>query len=244
VSIVIRPGQFSGEPHPVGKLASTLLSVTLAGMADPPRFRRGKSYVADRAVTRLEISTGVLRATVLGSRSDPYEVIVTVTVVDRPTLGNADSLRPLLARLTPESADLMVSCTCPDWDEPCKHAVAAVLAFANELTTRPELLLEWRCHPADTPPERARVGSRTPRPGERHLRLAPQPPSRPAPRKAAPVPVSPWATPEWQQFLGQVPFPDAPAVHTDPVTVGHAMLGTIDLGSWVRSAIAVLTSLE
>ena len=76
MSIVIRPGQFSGEPHPVGKLASTLLSVTLAGMADPPRFRRGKSYVADRAVTRLEISTGVLRATVLGSRSDPYEVIV------------------------------------------------------------------------------------------------------------------------------------------------------------------------
>jgi len=37
MSIVLVPGQFRGEPHPVGKLASTLLSVAVAGMADDPR---------------------------------------------------------------------------------------------------------------------------------------------------------------------------------------------------------------
>ncbi len=242
MSIVIRPGQFGGEPHPVGKLASTLLSVTLAGMADPPRFRRGKAYVADRAVTRLEVSTGVLRATVLGSRSDPYEVIVAVTVVDRPALGNARFLAPPPGPPHPRVRRPDGELHLPRLGRTVQaRGGRACLAFANELTTRPELLLEWRCHPSDTTPERARVGSRTPRPGERHLRLAPPPP---APRRAAPAPISPWATPEWQRFLGQVPFPDTPAIHPDPVTVGHAMLGTIDIGGWVLSAVEVLTSLD
>ena len=71
MSIVLVPGQFRGEPHPVGKLASALLSVSVAGMADPARFRRGKTYVLDGAVTRLEVSSGQLLATVVGSRATP-----------------------------------------------------------------------------------------------------------------------------------------------------------------------------
>ena len=55
MSIVVVPGQFHAVPHPAGKLASTLLSVTVAGMADPARFRRGKTYVAEHAVSRLEV---------------------------------------------------------------------------------------------------------------------------------------------------------------------------------------------
>lgn len=237
MSIVVRPGQFRGEPHPSGKLATTLLSVTVAGMADPPRFRRGKHYATEGAVTRLEVSTGTLRAWVQGSRPEPYEAIVTTEVVDRPTIGSAESLRPLLSRLTPDAAELMTSCTCPDWDDPCKHAVAALLALADELTSRPELLVEWRCQPLDGPVERVRVGSRA---SGRHLRLAPAPPADAA---SAARPVDRYATPEWVAFLGTAPVGDPPDVPREPAPVGRAVLGNVDVGGWIRSALDVLVDL-
>lgn len=235
MSIVLLPGQFHGEPNPVGRLASTLLAVAVAGMADPPRFRRGKLYVAEGAVTRLELSPGQLIATVLGSRDTPYQVVAAVGMVPRPA-GQIELLRTQLTRLTPEAGELMVSCTCPDWDDPCKHAVAALLAFSSELVGRPELLLEWRCEPsADASSMRATVGSRAQRGSERHLRLA-----HSARATEEESPASPWTTEEWRTFLGELP-PTAPAVERERVEVRRSMLGTIDLGAWVQSALDELT---
>lgn len=240
MSIVLVPGQFRGEPHPVGKLASTLLSVSVAGMADPARFRRGKTYVLEGAVTRLEVSPGQLVATVIGSRDTPYQVVAAVRPIDRPDLSSPEQLRAQINRLTPEGAELMVSCSCPDDADPCKHSVAALLAFAAELTSRPELLVEWRCVPADgEAPARAQVGSRA-RGSERHLRLAPAITKE---RLRAPEPPSPWEDEEWQTFLGSLP-PAPPEVPPEAATVRRAMLGTIDLGSWVQSAIDELAALD
>ncbi len=233
MSIVVVPGQFHSVPHPAGKLASTLLSVAVAGMADPARFRRGKSYVAEHAVTRLEITTGQLLASVTGSRDHPYQVVVAVQQIPRVD-SSPEALRTQLTRLTPEAGEMMVSCTCPDFDDPCKHAVAALLAFANELVARPELLVQWRCVTSDEP-ARAQVGARA-RASERHLRLAP-----PLPPERAKVDAAPWESDEWQRFLGGMP-PDAPEVPHEPVKVGRAMLGTIDLAAVVRSAIEAITS--
>lgn len=240
MTIVIVPGQFRGEPHPVGKLASTLLSVAVAGMADPARFRRGKTYVAERAVTRLQVSSGQLLATVIGSRDTPYQVMVAVRPVARPDLSTPELLRTQINRLTPEGNELMVSCTCPDDADPCKHSVAALLAFAAELVSRPELVVEFRCVPADgeAPSARAEVGSRA-RAGERHLRLAPAIKER----VRAPEPPAPWENEEWIRFLGSLP-PDAPQVPAEPAKVRRAMLGTIDLGAWVQSALDELTTLD
>jgi len=239
VSIVLVPGQFRGEPHPVGKLASTLLSVAVAGMADPQRFRRGKSLVTDGSVTRLEVSTGRLVATVLGSRNDPYQVIVAVHPSERPDLSTPELLRAQINRLTPEGAELMTSCTCPDDADPCKHVVAALLAFAAELVSRPELVVEFRCVGAGAePPSRAQVGSRA-RGSERHLKLAPAFKER----VRAPEPPTPWEDPEWLEFLGALP-PPIPDVPREPAQIRRAMLGTIDLGSWVQSAIDELISLD
>ena len=240
MTIVIVPGQFRGEPHPVGKLASTLLSVAVAGMADPARFRRGKTYVAERAVTRLQVSSGQLLATVIGSRATPYQVMVAVRPVARPDLSTPELLRTQINRLTPEGNELMVSCTCPDDADPCKHSVAALLAFAAELVSRPELVVEFRCVPADgeAPSARAEVGSRA-RAGERHLRLAPAIKER----VRAPEPPAPWENEEWIRFLGSLP-PDAPQVPAEPAKVRRAMLGTIDLGAWVQSALDELTTLD
>lgn len=232
MSIVVVPGQFHSVPHPAGKLASTLLSVAVAGMADPARFRRGKTYVAEHAVSRLEITPGQLLATVTGSRDHPYQVIVTVQQIPRVD-SSPEALRTQLTRLTPEAGEMMVSCTCPDFDDPCKHAVAALLAFANELVARPELLVQWRCVTTDEP-TRAQVGARA-RSSERHLRLAP-----PLPPERAKVDVAPWESEEWKTFLGAMP-PAPPDVPREPAKVGRAMLGTIDLAAVVRSAIDTLT---
>ena len=183
--------------------------------------------MADHAVSRLEVSPGTLRASVTGSRREPYEVIV-----------------------SPSPTCVAV---VADWDDPCKHAVAAILAFAEELTARPELLMEWRCHAADDDGTggRAAVGSRAAT--GRHLRLAPPlaggsgegrrltakaPVGPPAP------PPNPFATPAWREFLGSGSPPDAPTVPTDPAPTGHGMLGTIDLGEMVASALDVFLSLD
>lgn len=240
MTIVIIPGQFRGEPHPVGKLASTLLSVAVAGMADPARFRRGKTYVVEGAVTRLQVSSGQLLASVTGSRSDAYHVIVAVNPIERPDLSSPELLRAQINRLTPEGNELMVSCSCPDDADPCKHGVAALLAFAAELVSRPELVVEFRCFAADgeAPVTRAQVGSRA-RASERHLRLAPAIKER----VRAPEPPTPWENPEWIEFLGTVP-PPTPDLPREPAQVRRAMLGTIDLGNWVQSAIDELSSLD
>ena len=232
MSIVVIPGQFHAAPHPAGKLASTLLSVTVAGMADPARFRRGKAYVAEHSVSRIEIAPGQLAATVAGSRGTPYQVVVTVQVVPTLTLESPEALRTQLTRLTPEASELLMSCTCPDMDEPCKHIVAALLAFAGELVTRPELLVQWRCVPTGEEPQRARVGARA-RASERHLRLAP-----PLAERAEQA--NQWESPEWVRFLGAMP-PEPPEAPHEPATIGRAALGTIDLAAVVRSALDELS---
>ena len=245
MTIVVVPGQFHGQPHAVGKLASTLLSVAVAGMADPARFRRGKAYVTDHSVTRLQISPGRLVANVSGSRESPYQVIIAVRTIERPVLGSPEAFRQQINHLTPTAADLTVSCTCPDWDDPCKHAVAALLAFANELVVRPELLVEWRSAHGGEGEGRARLGSRATRSGERHLRLAtageaPIAESRPTVKAPAPPPPAVWETEVWQAFLGSPP-PATPRVPNEASRVGQATLGTIDLGAWLRAALEQLT---
>lgn len=231
MSIVVVPGQFHAAPHPAGKLASTLLSVQVAGIADPGRFRRGKRYVAEHAVSRLEIEPGTLTAAVTGSDPRPYRVVVSCTMLPALESTAADALRLQLARLTPDAGDLFSSCTCMDDDDVCKHVVAALLALAGELVNRPELLVQWRCVPPGEDVPRTRVGSRA-RTGERHLKLAP-PLAERAPE------VSPWETDEWREFLGALP-PAAPEAPATPVSVGRAMVGGIDLAAIVRDALATL----
>lgn len=220
-----------GSGSAVGKLATTLLSVAVAGLAEPSRFRRGRAYVSERAVTRLDISPGLLRAVVAGSRRDPYVVEVRVPLAPRPAdLGEVPA-REHIVRLVPEADDLRVSCTCPDEEAPpCKHAVAAVLCFAAELGERPELLVEWSCGSGPAP-ERAVVGSRAR--GERHLRLV-----------APPPPPSPFLSDEWQRF--EVADAQPPPSWNDvlrerpPIVVGATILERIDLGQIVRSAVDAL----
>lgn len=224
MSIVINPGpaHLRSEPTAAGRLASSLLSVTVAGLADPQRFRRGKAYLAENAVARLDLSEGVLLGTVVGSRPEAYHVTITVETVARPDDLGQTPERGHVARLIPRGDELLFSCTCPDWDDPCKHGVAALLALAAELGARPELLVAWRCGDADSK-ERTKVGSRA-RP-DRHLRLVP-----PAP------PPSPFDTPEWHGFAGddvEIPHCQVP---TGPLTLPAMVMERTDVAAVIRSA--------
>jgi len=224
VSIVITPGpaHLRREPTPAGRLAASLLSVTVAGIADPQRFRRGKAYLADNSVSRLDLSEGVLLGTVVGSRPEAYHVTITVETVSRPDDFGQSPERAHVARLIPRADELLFSCTCPDWDDPCKHGVAALLALAAELGSRPELLVIWRCGDSDGR-SRTKVGSRAR--SDRHLRLVP-----PAP------PPSPFDTPEWHEFAGDdlaIPHCEVP---TGPLTLPAMVVERTDLAEVIRSA--------
>jgi hypothetical protein len=260
----ITPGAVIGEPHPAGKLASTLLSVAMAGRCEAGRFRRGKVYLIDGAVQRLDVTAGTLTGTVQGSQPTPYRVIVSVETRPRPTDLSPGTFRNTINSLMPQARDIEASCTCSDWESPCKHASATVLAFAHELVARPELLIEWRCGSPDST-SRPRIGARAERntasPTDRTPTTTPMPEPAPAratpsirprapevPARPTPPPVratvarqarpAPWESDDWLDFVGD---PDIVArvivpIPAEPVRLGRSLVGSVDLAELVRSA--------
>ncbi len=70
--------------------------------------------------------------------------------------------------LAPGPTICAATCSCPDADEgTCKHAAAALLAFADEVSLRPELLVAWRCAPSPARRPIARVHRLAPPAGRR-----------------------------------------------------------------------------
>lgn len=126
-----RPRKPFGANHP-GRLPATMMKVLAAEMSDPSRLRRGKQYAKDGSVLDIIIEPGVVTCEIQGSRSTPYVTSLTVSV------GSGMPLR----------RDVATQCTCPDddnWDNyACKHAVAAMFTFSDELLLQPELLDLWR----------------------------------------------------------------------------------------------------
>ncbi len=99
-------------PGPVTQHVGRLL----AQRADSLRLVKGYELWDDSCVRDLVVTTGGINAVVLGSRPSPYEV----------TINWADSDWPDDAR------DLRFRCDCPDWGDPCKHAIAVALAAASQ----------------------------------------------------------------------------------------------------------------
>ena len=126
-----RPRKPFGSSHP-GRLPATMVKVLAAEMSDPQRLRRGKQYAHDGSVTDIIIEPGVVTCEIQGSRPTPYIASVEVTPGDG----------------MPVRRDITAHCSCPDddnWDDrACKHVVAAMFAFSDELLIEPELLDVWR----------------------------------------------------------------------------------------------------
>lgn len=159
-----RPRKPYGATHR-GRLPATMIKVLAAEMSDPHRLRRGKQYARDGSVLDIEIEPGVVTCEVQGSRSTPYIAAIEVTQGDG----------------MPLRRDVTTRCTCPDddnWDDhSCKHALAAMFAFSDELLIEPELLDVWRNRPATESAGPERVADDD-RPSRRHLRLVDAPDER------------------------------------------------------------------
>jgi uncharacterized Zn finger protein len=126
-----RPRKPFGAQQP-GRLPATMMKVLAAEMSDPQRLRRGKQYAKDGSVLDIVVDPGVVTCEVQGSRSTPYIASLEVTPGDG----------------MPLRRDVHAVCNCPDdanWDDhACKHVIATMFAFADELLIEPELLDVWR----------------------------------------------------------------------------------------------------
>ena len=133
------------------------------------RLARGRNYARRGQVLGFEISCGYVTAQVQGSRPRPYRVRIQVTPLTTPQwrrveqalAGQALFRAKLLAGempreiedvfadcgtpLFPRSArDLEMSCSCPDWEVPCKHLAAVCYVLAEAFDIDPFGILAWR----------------------------------------------------------------------------------------------------
>jgi uncharacterized Zn finger protein len=133
------------------------------------RMQRGRRYARQGQVITLDVEAGLLTAQVQGSRATPYRVEIAwpalgsaVWAVVASAFGARAGLaaRLLAGEVPPDLeavfeaagvplfprrwAHLRAHCSCPDWENPCKHLAAVLYVFADLLDDDPWLLLAWR----------------------------------------------------------------------------------------------------
>jgi uncharacterized Zn finger protein len=133
------------------------------------RLARGRNYARRGQVLNFEISPGYVTAQVQGSRAKPYKVRIQVLPlttpqwqrVERALAGQALFRARLLAGEMPQEIeevfadcgtplfprrlhDMEMSCSCPDWEVPCKHLAAVCYVLAEAFDADPFGLLAWR----------------------------------------------------------------------------------------------------
>jgi len=133
------------------------------------RLARGRNYARRGQVLGFEISPGYVTAQVQGSRPKPYRVRIQVLPLTVPqwqrverALGSQALFRAkLLAGEMPREIeevfadcgtplfparrhDMEMSCSCPDWEVPCKHLAAVCYVLAEAFDADPFGMLAWR----------------------------------------------------------------------------------------------------
>jgi len=133
------------------------------------RLQRGKRYARTGQVLAMEVTAGQVKASVQGSRARPYRVFIETDVLTVPEWEAVESVMAssavfaarLLAdempeeieqafadssvSLLPTSADELDSaCSCPDWENPCKHIAAVYYLLAESFDADPFLIFAWR----------------------------------------------------------------------------------------------------
>ena len=133
------------------------------------RLSRGRSYARSGQVVAFTLSTGVVTASVQGSRPKPYKVRIEVPAlsvaqwrrVEEQLASQALFRAKLLAGEMPHEIeevfadcgtplfpddfdDMDMSCSCPDWGMPCKHLAAVCYVLAEAFDADPFAMLAWR----------------------------------------------------------------------------------------------------
>jgi uncharacterized Zn finger protein len=133
------------------------------------RLTRGRAYARKGQVISLEVTPGVVRAQVQGSRARPYRVAIGLAAFTELIWAKAEialseqalpSAKLLAGEVPPEleqifadagaplfpqhANDLDQQCSCPDWEVPCKHLAATFYLLAEAFDADPFLILRWR----------------------------------------------------------------------------------------------------
>jgi uncharacterized Zn finger protein len=140
----------------------------IEGFGHGARITRGRSYARAGNVLDVSIRPGEVAASVQGTRAKPYSVTLRIDVysaeqwarVERELLESAGYITQMLDGRVPERIDRVFAgagltlfpvrrefrtdCTCPDWENPCKHVAATCYVLAEYFDRDPFLLLAWR----------------------------------------------------------------------------------------------------
>jgi uncharacterized Zn finger protein len=133
------------------------------------RLERGRRYARTGQVLNLEFVAGSVSAAVQGSRAKPYRVSIETDVltesewngIEDVMTSRAVFLAKLLSGQMPEEIeeafaecsttlfprsdeDLNTRCSCPDWENPCKHIAAVFYLMAEAFDDDPFLIFSWR----------------------------------------------------------------------------------------------------
>lgn len=150
------------------------------------RMQRGRRYARQGQALSLDVKAGVVTALVQGSRAHPYRVAIgwpplgpeAWDAVGRAFSARAGLAARLLSGEVPPDleavfasvgeslfprrwSDLRAECSCPDWENPCKHLAAVLYLMADRLDDDPWLLLAWRGRDRDAILARLRDRGRT-----------------------------------------------------------------------------------
>jgi len=133
------------------------------------RMQRGRRYARKGQVLSFDVHAATIAAQVQGSRRTPYLVTISLPeptpkqwkAIDAAMRAKVGFVAHLLAGEVPPDLEevfgasgvalfprtwkeLRARCSCPDWENPCKHIAAVLYVFADQLDTDPWLLLAWR----------------------------------------------------------------------------------------------------
>jgi len=143
------------------------LEAVLGG--DASRLARGRTYARAGRAHDLAVEAGVVTAQVTGTRATPYAIRIELVQLDDAAWQRAIACMVVEARFSAEllagrmpkeideafraadaslfprrRADLVTSCSCPDWGNPCKHVAATHYVLGEALDRDPFLLFELR----------------------------------------------------------------------------------------------------
>ncbi|MGC8513188.1 MAG: SWIM zinc finger family protein [Acidimicrobiales bacterium] len=133
------------------------------------RMQRGRRYARTGQAVEVEVSPGLIAAQVQGSRPRPYLVTLAVAVpgdeqwssVLAAMRAKAGFVARLLDGEVPTEleevfaaagtplfpstwTDIRANCSCPDWENPCKHIAAVLYVVADQLDADSWLVLLLR----------------------------------------------------------------------------------------------------
>jgi len=121
---------------PLRSEAARALANLAIELGDPGRMAKARRLYRSGAVSAVDFDKATAYASVTDSNGDIYEVELRVQTA--PANANA-----------PGAEDISVTCSCDDSAEACRHALATVLAIAEQVEINPRTLQDWTSSQAE-----------------------------------------------------------------------------------------------